>query len=206
MDHQKFQWHFEYLIGLAYFNLFCCLGFFLSREIVSLLTLEIFCNHLTGEWTFLFLPPWHRWLQLFGMLTGGKLTYTEKNNRSKRKTENNSWSHPGKQPQKQLARGWVPWTLSLCHTYFRSINIFLYRGTSVGVLKERGNKQAVLVCLVSWKVLNCSNAAGASAEHTALREQLSLSLWGTVSVGTKHLFYKYSIKTLVPASQVLHNF
>lgn len=46
----------------------------------------------------------------------------------------------------------------------------------MGVLKERGNKQAVLVCLVSWKVLNCSNDAGASAEHTALGKQLSLSL------------------------------
>lgn len=45
----------------------------------------------------------------------------------------------------------------------------------MGVLKERGNKQAVLVCLASWKVLNCSNAAGAFAEHTAQGNQLSLS-------------------------------
>lgn len=45
----------------------------------------------------------------------------------------------------------------------------------MGVLKERGNKQAVLVCLVSWKVLNCSNAAGATDEHTALGKQSCLS-------------------------------
>lgn len=52
----------------------------------------------------------------------------------------------------------------------------------MGVLKERGNKQAVLVFLASWKVLNCSNAAGAFAEHTALGNQLSLSHWWTVSL------------------------
>lgn len=157
----------------------CLLLLFLSREIVSLLTLEIFCKHLTIEWTLLFLPPWQRGLQWFGTLTEGIFRYIQKR-KIKGVRQNNSWSHPRKYTQKQLARGWLQWTLSLCSTYLRSINIFLYRGTSVGVLKERGNKQAVLVCLLSWKVLNCSNAAGASAEHTALGKQLSLSLWGTV--------------------------
>lgn len=186
MDHQKFQWNFENLVAWPYFNFFgvlcvcvlCFLLLFLSRENVSLLTLEISCKHLTIEWTFLFLPPWHRWLQLFGTLAEGIFRYTHK--KRKIKGVKNKRSHTRKHPQKQLARGWLPWTLSLCRTYLRSINIFLYRGTSVGVLKERGNKQAVLVCLVSWKVLNSSNAAGASAEHTALGKQLSLSLWGAV--------------------------